>query len=940
MPLRYPVKRVFRSWKLFLALLIGVIFASTFFAGLSVKADLAMRQVLDEQLTGIYTDMQFNSYLNYSHPEAAAVDILNVEGVKNVEFFYRSYQASLLPNTNSTDPTSLNFAAVPNSSSVYRDIIGKPPEGMGANETYILEGTPMAETLEVGDVIQTGFKFRTFNLGNYTDIYVNLTVAGFVTLDDKAYSQVSGFNLYRSPVVNVNYPGQYYGARPNLLFVSWENTVQPLWSEMNDTSLETQFLVYVDRYSVLNPWDSAASVENLRTVAENIQYTILGDFEHPVYVQSNLDFAVQSLQYIFPTLLLNFVVVSLPVFIVAWYIGSTVSDVSFNLRRREIGLLSTKGLSDGQIKRMFFTEALLIGLVGGLAGVVGGALLNQVYTGFNLETLFTPQTFNLYIVSFTVIFGVVLSFFSVFFSARRATSLPAVDALKEYMSIDEVKSYRKRWPWVAFILGTYKIILFLIGFNMYTFITSSAISGGGFLVYLLLGPFQLFDAFLNIFAPLLFFWGFTKLFVQNSLKFQQLTSGVTRIAGDLGALAAKNVRRNPARTAAVAFIIALIVGYGVQVTVQYASEQDYIVRKIQYDVRADIVVSVVNATQAQTILEDIVGNVSEVQYSTVEYHLSQPARQQYVQTEVKTVDPTSWVETAYYEASWFSGSVEDAFNQLNADNMTIILERRVGEELDLHIGDEMTIDFPSGPRKLRIVDFFGPETVEVDSGFGGFGSYALPTWSFVPRNLFNMSSAFSDAYQLESFQPNIMLRLNDGANGTSVAEKIRDLNLEIYGVTSFNEELAKAEANPTSDNSLQVLDVQRLGLIFVVLAASVSIALISVVSMRERNREATIMSVKGLSYRQLVWMFLAENLAVVTFAVILGIVIGLIAGYGTVASSSGVISQLVQRRFVFTYDSLIAVASFVSLIFASTILPIIVMSRQYVTKLERMIRIR
>jgi hypothetical protein len=354
-------------------------------------------------------------------------------------------------------------------------------------------------------------------------------------------------------------------------------------------------------------------------------------------------------------------------------------------------------------------------------------------------------------------------------------------------------------------------------------------------------------------------------------------------------------------------------------------------------VGADIVVSVANATQTQTILEDIVGNVSEVQYSTMEYHLSQPARQQYVQTEVKTVDPASWLETAYYEESWFSGSVEDAFNQLNTDNMTIILERRVAKELDLHVGDEMSIDFPSGPRKLRIVSFFGPETVDVG---GAFGSYALPTWSFVPRNLFNMSSPFSDAYQLEDFQPNILLRLNAGVNGTSVAEAIRNLNLEIYGVTSFDEELTTAEANPTSGNSLQVLDVQRLGLVVVVLAASVSIALISVISMRERNREATLMSVKGLSYRQLVWMFLAENLAVVTFAVFLGVVIGLVAGYGNIASSSGVISQLVQRRFVFTYDSLIAVASFVSLIFASTILPIIIMSRQYVTKLERMIRIR
>jgi len=203
-----------------------------------------------------------------------------------------------------------------------------------------------------------------------------------------------------------------------------------------------------------------------------------------------------------------------------------------------------------------------------------------------------------------------------------------------------------------------------------------------------------------------------------------------------------------------------------------------------------------------------------------------------------------------------------------------------------------------------------------------------------------MSSPASDAYLLEDFQTNILLRLNDGVNGTSVAEKIRDLDLEIYGVVSFDEEMTKAQTNPTSNNSLQILDVQRLGLIFAILAASASIALISIVSMKERNREATIMSVKGLSYKQLVWMFLAENLAVVVFSVVLGVSVGLIAGYGSIVSSSGVISELVKRQFVFTYDSLITVASCVSLIFASTILPIIVMSRQYVTKLERMIRVR
>ena len=37
----YPIKRVFRSWKLFVALLIGIALASTFFACIDIKANIA-----------------------------------------------------------------------------------------------------------------------------------------------------------------------------------------------------------------------------------------------------------------------------------------------------------------------------------------------------------------------------------------------------------------------------------------------------------------------------------------------------------------------------------------------------------------------------------------------------------------------------------------------------------------------------------------------------------------------------------------------------------------------------------------------------------------------------------------------------------------------------------------------------------------------------------
>jgi predicted lysophospholipase L1 biosynthesis ABC-type transport system permease subunit len=531
-------------------------------------------------------------------------------------------------------------------------------------------------------------------------------------------------------------------------------------------------------------------------------------------------------------------------------------------------------------------------------------------------------------------FGVVLSFLSVFFSARRASRMPTVDALKEYTSIEGERTYRKRLPWIAFILGTYKVTVFILGINMSSVFNSASFLRGNFIITLLFFVLMALDSVLNYVGPLLFFWGFTKLMIQNSLKFQQLTSKVSRITGDLGALAAKNVRRNPARSAAIAFLIALIIGYSVQVTGQLASEQDFAIRQVQARVGADVAVSVVNATEAEPLLKNILGNFSEIQNATMECTLIQQA----AGTQIKTIDPDSWLASAFYEEQWFGGaSLEEAFHQLRTNNQTIILERRVAKLLDLKVGDEIGIDFRSGPRKLKVVALFGPEAAETGT-FSPF--YTVQTWSYVPRSLFNMSSPFSDAYVAESFSVKILLKLNENANGTRVAESIRNLDLEIYGVESFEEQWTMMQSYPSASYSLQLLDVQRLGVLFAVLAASVGTALISAVSLRERTREATLMSVRGLSYRQLIWMFLTENLAVVTFAIILGLSVGLIIVHGNVASANAAISELVKKRFVFPYNAIATVASCISLIFASTVLPIIVMSRQYVTKLERMIRLR
>ncbi|MCW4003228.1 MAG: FtsX-like permease family protein [Candidatus Bathyarchaeota archaeon] len=957
MPLLYPIKHVYRNWKLFTALLIGITLAATFFAAIGVKANISAEQAIDKQLSSIRTDMEFTAPLNQSNLPLAYGNITSIEGVKKVDMVARL-------NSEPVRSTSDNYTNVwfpqmysfPNTSTIYDEWINKPAS-IPENYTYVIAETELAKNVAVGDNITTVIRFPTPKYYNTSQVYVNLTVAGFATLTDKGYRLLSGYGggyfVYATPTLD--YKSSISGWRGDTLIISWENTLEKFWNSTLDSStVDITFLVSVDRKALINPWNMDASIQNVNSIAQKIENRVLGSYLAHGQVTNYLGDSLYTFQNNFSYTLLNFFIVSLPVFFVAWYLGSTVSDVSFNIRRREIGLLSTKGLSSGQIQRMFLTEAVAIGLVGGFLGVVGGLILNQYYVGaIDLNSLFNSQMFNPVLLVATIIFGVVLALAAVFWSSRKAARLPAVDTLRDYMPAD--KPHRRIIPLIALILGTYKIVVFALGLNIQQVFYQLSYSGGNFFLSLISGPIVLIDSALTYIGPFLFLWGFTKLLIRDSTKFQVLASKISALMGDLGALAAKNVRRNPARLAAIAFIVALIIAFSVQVTGQIASQQDYTYRRVKADVGADVTVSVVNATRAQLILEDIRANVSGIRNASIQRELTAPLRDGGGQLTIRTIEPGNWSTSAYYEQEWFTETtIEQVMKEMANNNATIILERNIAKQLNLKLYDEIAINFASCPRQLKIVGFFGPESPYntgpvIFSSSGGLDKYPIYVssqyYSYVPRDLFNMTF-YSDIYHLESFSTTILIKLEPGVNGTDVANQIKELEgLEVYSTNSFDEQWRASEGMNylSTYSSLQVLDIQGLGLLFAVLSASVGTALIAIVSLKERSREATLMSVRGLSYRQLVWMFLTESMAIITFAVILGVVVGVIIVYGNITAANtsfGTATELVKQRFIYPVNAIATIGTYIALIYASTIGAILVMTSQYVTKLERMVRTR
>jgi ABC-type antimicrobial peptide transport system permease subunit len=180
------------------------------------------------------------------------------------------------------------------------------------------------------------------------------------------------------------------------------------------------------------------------------------------------------------------------------------------------------------------------------------------------------------------------------------------------------------------------------------------------------------------------------------------------------------------------------------------------------------------------------------------------------------------------------------------------------------------------------------------------------------------------------------VNLKANADGKAVASEIRKIE-GVNFVRSVAEELEELQSNLLL---VGPLNIQSLGVVFAILAASVAVGLATLVSLQERKKETSIMWSRGLSFKQLLIMLLTENMAVVTFAVVLGTVVGLIIINGNVAASNSALAYtLVRYRMVFPPDAITLLISCLILIFASTIIPTILLTKRYISKVERIVRL-
>ncbi|MHA1713712.1 MAG: hypothetical protein ACTSW4_06725, partial [Candidatus Ranarchaeia archaeon] len=147
----YARKRVARTWRLFIALMLGVTLATTFFVAVNISADITARDALERSLEETYVDATVNvhnSLLTMDNLTHLCDEIKNVDFVENVEQI--SYQRFSLTGFEANF-TWVNLIEGSRILKNYTLIDGNMT--LNANETWVEVTSEDINQLGVGDVI-------------------------------------------------------------------------------------------------------------------------------------------------------------------------------------------------------------------------------------------------------------------------------------------------------------------------------------------------------------------------------------------------------------------------------------------------------------------------------------------------------------------------------------------------------------------------------------------------------------------------------------------------------------------------------------------------------------------------------------------------------------------------------------------------------------------
>jgi hypothetical protein len=904
----YALKRLARGKALFLALFLSVALAATLFSGILQGADVVGSTMMGSALAA--TDVDFVSSAedrNLTRTSLAEVEaeIKTLDRVDWVEHLIRSVEREErvgieVWTAGLNDSMPFTIVAIAGDSRLVEGLIGV--ERLEPGRVYVDEGSVNASLFQAGEsvTLQVPTYVPGGSLVDIESRYANYTVGGVVEIDDRLFSIAMG--RYATFLNSLLIGSADMGRRPQhqLMFIAEETFLDWMNEIYGERRRHTRVLIAetvigLERGGLLNTWNIAGSATEVNRVFDRVNSVGASLGYTPVNYLGELLEAIDGFSSNMKT---STLLVAAPVFFTAWYLGLTVSDISLGQRRREIGLLFTRGLNHRQVFYVFLIEALIVGILAGAAGIVAGALVVPlVMPGVGAASIFsaiTPAT-----LAASIAFNCALALMSVYMPARKALEVSVVDALSEFEGSGESGSWQE--PVLAILLGGYRVAMLLLGLTVEQFRPTTA---GNLVVFVLYSTWWGVDFILTYIAPVLIFWGVTKLLIQHLPFFHDVLDRLAGVlVGDISMFSSLSARRNARRAAASAFMTALILGYGVSVIGGVAQTDDFSDRFTRLTVGADASVWLFRWEEAEDLRERVAG-LGGVESATVESWFQAESPLGTIQARV--IEPEAWAETAYMEEGWMGEA--DAFERMGEAEDNIIMERGAADLLGITVGSKMVVRVDSKAYTFNVVGLFGREPG--------------PGWA--PQN---PTIYVPDTFPIKEKNVQlrrILVRLGEGVDLDNFRADVEAISPDVERVDLAEEIIGRAATNIFLAGPRRI---QELGVYFSALVSSLGVVLVVYTALRSRWKELTVMSIRGFTGGQLTSVLLVENMGLVLFSIALGLGVGAVMLRGETMMLNATMPSVIARHLVFPPSAQLTLAAVVGLIIACTVAPILLAVR-------------
>jgi putative ABC transport system permease protein len=472
-------------------------------------------------------------------------------------------------------------------------------------------------------------------------------------------------------------------------------------------------------------------------------------------------------------------------------------------------------------------EAFVVGLVSSVIGVVFGigvaALLKRVLqaVGFDIPasgTVILPRT-----IIVSIVVGTVVTVVAAIVPARRAARVAPVEALREAQDRPG-RSLRFR-----LIAGGVVLAL-----------------GIGLLLYGLFG--QPTDALQLVgIGVALTFIGIAMLSPLIARPVASVLGAPIAATGVPGKLGRENAKRNPRRTAATASSLMIGLGLVVFVAVFGASAEASTEAILERTLRADFILTSPTFGGFSPAAAGDMRTVSGVAVVS-------PLRQSDFRVEgassfVSGIDPATFDDVAD------AGAVQGGMADLSEPG-TVAVAEGVADDLDLHVGDTIDVEWPAtGKDELEVT------VIYTETGLAG-------EW----------------AVGLETYDENVTQRLDTfvfvkAAEGTNVGQVQTELERALQDYPNIEVQDQAAFRDKYAGFLNQVLNLVTALLMFAVVIALFGVMNTLFLSIYERTRELGLLRSVGLTRGQTRSMVRWEAVIISVMGAVFGVVIGIAFGW-------------------------------------------------------------